>query len=341
MTLIQQISTLKQISIMLEAGISIDTILREFNLPVYDDIHRSISSGLSLSEAMQKHKLIFSNLTISMIKLGESTGRLPEAIAKLVQILELTSNNKKMVKKAIRMPIITIVTLFVAFVSLMIFMVPTFADIFMKYELELPFFTELMIIIEQFIRYHGETILVLSILIIGLIYYQYRNSHIVRAKLDEFMVSRYFYIVNHIIFKSNMYRYNLVLYEMLRAGVDIDKALDRALDIVDNYYMKDRLSKVKGNINKGQSLYVAMKSTGLYGAVSIQFIKAGESSGKLDLMLKEVSELYYVEFTEIIDNISAYIEPILTFVIATLILFFALGILMPMWNLTSLTRSGL
>lgn len=341
MRTIDKISTLKQIAVMLEAGIPIDRVLLELKLPIYDDIHNSINSGLSLSDAMSKHSDVFSNLTISMIKLGEITGRLPNAIFKLVNILELTNKNKKTVKNAIRLPVITIVTLVVSFVALMIFMVPTFTDIFNKYEIELPFFTKLLIYIENIFRLHGESLFILLTATFLIIYYQYKHSDLIRLQLDKLMVSKYFYIVNKIVFKSNMYRYHLVLSEMLKAGVTIDDALDRSLDIVDNEYIKMKLESVKDSISKGETLSSAMEKTNLYTSINIQFIHVGESSGKLDSMLKEVSTLYYDELMEIIENMSAYIEPILTFIVAILILFFALGILMPMWNLTSITRVGL
>jgi len=103
--------------------------------------------------------------------------------------------------------------------------------------------------------------------------------------------------------------------------------------MVDNSYIKEKLQGVNADIARGISLSDAFKQTGLFENMLLQMIKAGESSGQLDAMLSKVTQYYDSKFQDLIDNLSTYIEPVLLFFIAGLVLLLALGIFMPMWDL--------
>jgi type II secretory pathway component PulF len=103
--------------------------------------------------------------------------------------------------------------------------------------------------------------------------------------------------------------------------------------MVDNEVLKEKLGSINGNIGRGKSLTDSIIETGLYENMLIQMIKAGEMGGQLDIMLEKVTNYYYAEFTDLIDNLSAYIEPIMMFFIACLVTLMALGIFMPMWGM--------
>jgi type II secretory pathway component PulF len=153
--------------------------------------------------------------------------------------------------------------------------------------------------------------------------------------MDKLMVHPKFYLINKVIFLSTMYKYTLIFGELVRSGIPVAEALDTAVGMVDNMYIKEKLLTVNANIGRGMSLAEAFEQTGLFENMLLQMIRAGEAGGQLDQMLEKVTEYYNMRFQDIIENLSAYIEPIMMFFIAGLVLLMALGIFLPMWDLGS------
>jgi type II secretory pathway component PulF len=130
-----------------------------------------------------------------------------------------------------------------------------------------------------------------------------------------------------------MHKYTLVLGELIKSGIPVSAALDTAVGMVENSYMKQKLEMVNVNIGRGVGISDSFAQTELFENMLLQMIRAGEASGQLDAMLDKVTEYYDMKFQDIIDNLSSYIEPIMMFFIAILVLLMALGIFMPMWDL--------
>jgi len=166
-----------------------------------------------------------------------------------------------------------------------------------------------------------------------LVKYYYKNNEEFKYSMDKLLINPKFYLINKVIFLSTMHRYNLVFGELVRSGIPVSEALDTAVGMVDNEVIKEQLLTVNANISRGMSLSEAFELTGLYENMLLQMIKAGETGGQLDAMLEKVTQYYDMQFQDLIDNLAAYIEPIMLFFIAGLVLLMALGIFMPMWDL--------
>ena len=137
-----------------------------------------------------------------------------------------------------------------------------------------------------------------------------------------------------------MHKYTLVFGELVKAGIPLSEALSNAVEMVDNSYIKDKLLTVNANIGRGMGLAEAFEQTGLFENMLLQMIRAGETGGQLDQMLGKVTEYYDMRFQDLIDNLASYIEPIMMFFIAGLVLLMALGIFLPMWDLGQAVRNG-
>jgi len=336
-----KISTIRQIAVMTDAGISItDTLedvadntenkqLKEIWLNIYNDIN----AGNSMSDAMELYTTEFGHVALAMTNLGERTGRLSESYHKLADILENIRNNTAKFKKAIRTPMITLAAMAIAFTILIMVVVPKFKDIFDTFKTELPFPTLILLKMEWALSNYG--LLVLAIFIGGIIAikYFYQNNRDFKYSMDKMMIHPKFYLINKAIFLSTMHKYNLVFGELVKAGIPVSEALETAVGMVDNLAIKEKLLTVNANIGRGMDLAEAFEITGLYQNMLLQMIRAGEAGGQLDPMLEKVTQYYEMEFQDLIDNLAAYIEPIMLFFIAGLVLLLALGIFMPMWDL--------
>jgi len=336
-----KISTIRQIAVMTDAGIAINDTLAEVSdntsnkqlKEIYAKINADINAGNSMSDAMEPYTEEFGHVALAMTNLGERTGNISESYHKLADIMESIRDNTAKFKKAVRGPIITLVAMGIAFTILIMVVVPKFKDIFARFKTELPLPTRILLNLEWAFSNYGLLILVLLAGGIFTIKFMYKNNKGFKYKMDKILIHPRFYLINKAIFLSTMHKYNLVFGELVKSGIPVSEALDTAVGMVDNAAIKEQLLTVNANIGRGMSLAESFQITGLYENMLLQMIKAGEAGGQLDAMLDKVTDYYDMEFQDLIDNLSAYIEPIMMFFIAGLVLLMALGIFMPMWDL--------
>ena len=213
----------------------------------------------------------------------------------------------------------------------MLYVVPKFREIFEELGADLPLPTRILLGIESVLSNYGIYVLLVIIGIIVALKWAYKNNDEFKRGWDRGILK--VYLFGKIIFYSTMSRFMLIFTELVRAGIPIADALDTAVLMVDNETLKEKLSTIKVAVQQGVSLTDAMRNTGLYESMLIQMISAGEQSGSLDKMLGNVTNYYKEKFDDIIDNISSYVEPIMLFFMAGMVLLLALGIFMPMWDL--------
>ncbi len=344
----QKISTIRQIAVMTDAGIAIHDTLEDVSenvenkrlKEIYRTLSADINSGKSMSDAIEPYTDDFGHVAIAMTKLGENTGNFPESYHKLADILENIRDNVAKFKKAIRYPLITLTAMAIAFTILIMVVVPKFREIFEKLNTELPAPTKILLALEYAFTHYGLYILMGLILSIYMLIFTYKNNREFKYKIDKMLVHPKFYLINKVIFLSTMHKYTLVFGELVKSGIPVSEALETAVGMVDNLYIKDKLLTVNANIGRGMSLAESFEQTDLFENMLLQMIKAGEASGQLDSMLGKVTDYYDMRFQDIIDNLSTYIEPIMMFFIAGLVLLMALGIFLPMWDLGSAVKNG-
>jgi len=339
----EHIVTIKQIAIMSDAGITMTEILEDIIENVqnkalkemYKKIKFDINAGKSISNALSNYNNEYAHIILAMTRLGEQTGDFANAYHFLSDILENIKDNTIKLKKAIRGPIVTVIGILVSFVILITLVVPKFKDLFTKFNTELPFSTKILLYLEEMFSSYGGIILLIFFIISLSLKYLYIHNEKFKYTIDTILIHPKFYFVNKTIFYSEMYKYHVVLSELLRAGIPIMNALKTAENILNNAVIKRKLAEVKVNISKGMNFSEALQMTGLYEKMHIQMIKSGELSGQIDVMLQKVTQEFKTKFQTLIDNLTTYIEPVMLIFIAGLVLLMALGIFMPMWDLSS------
>ncbi|WP_024961755.1 type II secretion system F family protein [Campylobacter ureolyticus] len=339
------VASVRQLAVMTTAGISIHDSIKEVAnstedarlKEIFTSMSDDLNSGLSLTEASNKFKHELGDVFIAMVSLGESTGNMAEALTKLSEMMQELWDNKQKFKKAMRYPITILIALAVAFVVLMLFVVPKFKEIFDELGAKLPLPTRILFSIESVLSNYGLYVLGGLIATIFGIRYMLRNNDEFKKGWDKYILK--VYLFGKIIFFSTMARFTLIFTELVRAGIPIADSLDTANKMVDNQTLKVKLGTVKIAVQQGVSLTDAFRNTEIFESMLIQMISAGEQSGSLDTMLKNVADYYKMKFNDIIDNISSYIEPLLLFFMACMVLLLALGIFMPMWDLGSAVKN--
>ena len=333
------IAAFRQLSVMTNAGISIHDSIKEVSKSTEDKrlkaifatLNDDLNQGQSLTDAITKFKGELGDVVIAMVKLGESTGNMSESLHKLSDILQEVWENQRKFKKALRYPIIVMSAMAIAFIILMIYVVPQFREIFEQLGAKLPLPTIILLSIESTLSNYGLYILVGFITIIYAIRYLYKSNDDFKYKFDKFMLK--VYLINKIIFYSTMNRFNLIFTELVRAGIPIADALETATLTVENQDIHDKLATIKIAVQRGVSLTEAFRDTQLYESMLIQMLSAGEKGGAIDAMLEKVTDYYKAKFSDLVDNISSYVEPIMLLFMAGMVILLALGIFMPMWDL--------
>jgi len=344
----QKISSIRQIAVMVDAGIPVHDTLSDVAAntqnkrlaEIYSNISHDINAGKSLSDSLEPYGEEFGRVAVAMTRLGESTGNISDAYHKLADILENIRDNAAKFKKAIRTPLITLTAMAIAFTVLIMVVVPRFRKIFEELHTELPVPTKILLALEYVFTNYGPYLLLGLIAGIYFMIYSYKHNKKFQYAVDKLLVNPKFYLINKVIFLSTMHRYTLIFGELVRSGIPVSEALNTAVDMVDNLYLKEKLLTVNANIGRGMSLADAFEQTGLFENMLLQMIRAGEAGGQLDAMLGKVTDYYDMRFQDIIDNLAAYIEPIMLFFIAGLVLLMALGIFLPMWDLGAAVKNG-
>lgn len=333
------IAAFRQLSVMTNAGISIHDSIKEVSKSTEDKrlkaifatLNDDLNQGQSLTDAITKFKGELGDVVIAMVKLGESTGNMSESLHKLSEILQEVWENQRKFKKALRYPIIVMSAMAIAFVILMLFVVPQFREIFEQLGANLPVPTVILLSIESALSNYGLYILAGFIATIYAIKYMYKQNDDFKYKFDKFMLK--VYLINKIIFYSTMNRFNLIFTELVRAGIPIADALETATLTVENQDIHDKLATIRLAVSRGVSLTEAFRDTQLYESMLIQMLSAGEKGGAIDAMLEKITDYYKAKFSDLVDNISSYVEPIMLLFMAGMVILLALGIFMPMWDL--------
>ncbi len=333
------IATLRQIAVMLDAGIPINNTLantikttnNKKIKEIFQEIFQDIESGANFSDSIKRFEDQVGKLSVAMIELGEKTGLLSESIEKLADILQDIYDNRVKLKKATRYPLITIFVMMIAFSIVITMVVPQFASIFNQSGAKLPFPTLLLIAIEKAIEKYGLQMGIGSVLIFIMLSIFYKRSEKFQLIIDRIMLK--IYIVGSVIYLSMIGRFILIFDRLTKAGVPIIESLKTAISVVDNSYLRERLKLISNAIGEGKSLTEGFRESKQFEDMIIQMLEAGESSGAINQMLEKISTYYKNKYGDLVDNVSTMIEPILIAGIAGFVLLLALGIFLPMWSM--------
>ena len=339
------IGSLRQISVMIKAGISLKDALEDVGENTNDKLVQelflksaeAIESGKTLSDVFADYEQYLGGVSLALIRLGEQTGDLAASLDYLADIYENMYENRKKMIKALRYPIITLIAIAVAFVVLILLVVPKFKDIFEQLHAQLPLPTRILLGAEYVLSHYGLLVLTALISAVFIIMFFYKTSKNFKYKTDALFLRTY--LIKDIIKYATLHRFLLILSSLLTSGVPLVEALKISEGIISNEVIRQKIFDIRRGINQGRSFTEMLKEVDLVNFIALRMISAGEEAGELDNMLQNAASYYEDRFQNVIDNMQAAIEPIMLSVIGGLVLLLALGIFLPMWNLASAAKA--
>ncbi len=308
------------------------------NLVLSEALHQvraELESGRELSIALSRYPAIFTPLMISMVRVGENTGQLDTAFLQLSQYLELERDTRNRVKAALRYPAFVLIAIGIAIGVINVFVIPAFAGVFRGMNLELPWQTRLLIGTSEFFVNWWQYMLVGFVLaVIGTRYYVKTEAG--KYRWDKLKLR--LPIVGSIILRATLSRFARSFAMSTRAGVPLIQALSVVAQAVDNDFVGERIRNMRNGIERGDSLTRTAAASAMFTPLVLQMMSVGEETGAVDDMMEEVAGFYEREVDYDLKNLSSAIEPILIIAIGIMVLILALGVFLPMWDLTQLAR---
>ncbi|MFT2092272.1 type II secretion system F family protein [Paraglaciecola sp. 2405UD69-4] len=294
------------------------------------DLSEQLERGRTLSSALNKHPEVFNRLFISIVHVGENTGKLDEAFQQLSFYLEREQETRKQLKSATRYPTFVIIAIVIAMVIMNIFVIPIFANMFLSFGAELPLMTRILLATSEFFVTKWHYLLIATVAALWMLK-RYLETDAGLYKWDKAKLR--LPIVGSIFERTLLGRFARSFSMMLVAGVPLTSALNLVAEAVGNSFMSERILSMRKNIEKGESLSRVANNSKLFTPLVIQMINVGEETGQVDELLAEVAEFYEREVDYDLKSLTSKIEPILICIVAVMVLILALGIFTPMWDM--------
>lgn len=288
-------------------------------------------AGSDLATSFRQYPDVFSPIFVSMIHVGENTGRLDLAFQKLIAHLELERETKKRIKSATRYPIFVIAAITVAMVVINVMVIPNFASVFQKMGSDLPFATQILIATSDFtINYWW---LILAILVIGTVaWIRYIKSEEGRYWWDSKKIR--LPLLGTLFKRIALSRFARSFAMMLSSGVPILKSLSIVAESVGNKFIGAAIEDMYRGVERGERLTGTAAATGMFTPLVLQMMAVGEETGAVDELLNDVADFYEEEIDYELKQLADSIEPILLVFLGALILVLALGVFLPIWELS-------
>ena len=294
------------------------------------DIRASLDQGRELSAALARHAVLFGGFYISMIRVGEMTGRLTEVFLRLTEHMEFERDVRERIKQAMRYPLFVMIAMAIAIVILNIFVIPVFAKVFAGFNTPLPLITRGLLAFSGWMIAWWPLLLVLAVATFYGVRAYVRTPE-GRYRWDSRKLK--LPIVGDIILKATLARFARSFALSSQSGVPLVQALTVVAQTVDNAFIGSRIEQMRDGIERGESISRCAATTGVFTPVVLQMINVGEETGELDNLLFEIAAMYERDTDYSIKGLSASIEPILLAVIGVLVLLLALGVFLPLWNM--------
>lgn len=295
------------------------------------EILANLESGQDLATCLSRHPDIFTSLFTNMVRVGENTGRLDESFLQIAMYIEREKETRERIKAALRYPSFVIVAIIVAMGVINIWVIPVFARLFEKANVELPWQTQVLINTSDFVVTWWHMILGAMVLsAVG--FFQYIKTEKGRYVWDRFKLR--IPLAGDIINRATLARFSRAFSMSLSAGVPLIQALTIVSRAVDNEYIAENILNMRNGIERGDSITRTATITGMFTPLVLQMLAVGEETGAVDEMLLEVADYYDREVDYDIKNLSTAIEPILIVAIGIMVLILALGVFLPMWEMS-------
>jgi len=333
----------RQLSTLVRAGLplveSLYTLAGQTTNPtlknVLNEIRQDVLSGATFSDALAKHPKVFSELYQSLAKAGEVAGALDETLTVAAEQLDKEQELREKVKAAFVYPAAVVVTAVGVVFFMLIFVVPVFANVYAQFKAELPAPTQLLVTLSHIVRNYWYMTF-LSVFLAFKAIKRWQQTEKGRYQIDKFKLKMP--LLGPLNRKIAISRMTRTFSAMVSAGVPILSGLQTSARVTGNVIIMDVISDCVQKVNQGVKLSVPLEQSGEFPPMVTRMIAAGEESGNMDEMLRQITNFYDRDIEYAVQRLTRLLEPLLTVVLGVIVGFILLALYMPIFNLSKVIK---
>jgi len=297
-----------------------------------EGVRGQVDQGVPLATGLASYPKIFGPIFVAMIEVGENTGNLDAAFSQVAYYLDLERETKKRIKSATRYPSIVVIAVAVAVTVINIFVIPAFSSVFEKFGADLPLMTKILVASSDFTVNYGWIVVVGAV--VGFVALK-KGLATAEGRIRWDRLKLRLPLVGGIFERIVLARFARVFSMLSAAGVPILAAITQVARAAGNAHVQQKIQAMHHSIERGDSFHRTAMASHMFTPLVLQMISVGEETGQLDEMLGEVAQFYEEEVDYDLKKLGDAIEPILLLFMGGLVLVLALGVFLPMWDLTS------
>ena len=332
--------TSKQMSVMIASGVP---LLRTLEIvgeqtqnktlaKAFADVHREVGQGSSFSAAMERRPKVFPMLMANLVRVGEAGGFLDEALESIAKNFDVELRLQQKVKGAMAYPVVVLCVAIVSVVAMLLFVVPTFENLFAGFGSELPLPTQILVGASRSAAIWGPLLIVL-VVGVWIWYSRNKDEERVRKAVDTFKVK--VPVFGQLFRKVAIARFSRNLAIMLGAGVPIIQAIPLVSRVSNNWVVERALAEAEASVRLGRPFAQPLAQHDVFPPMVTQMVAIGEDSGALDTMLESIAEFYDREVETAADQLTSMIEPLLIVFVGGIIGSMVVALYLPIFTMVT------
>ena len=301
------------------------------------EVTRDVEAGSTLADALGKHKGIFDDLFRNMVAAGEAGGILDEILARLATYIEKADALKRKVQGAMVYPAVVLSVCIGASVFMLIFIIPTFAKMFMDFGGDLPLPTKIVLGLSNILKsfwWVGVGAIVAAVVAIK----RYYKTDPGQKQIDALMLR--IPALGDVLLKGSVARFTRTLGTLISSGVPILSGLEITARTAGNRILSDAIMSARTSIREGETVAGPLKESGVFPPMVVQMISVGEQTGALDEMLTKIASFYDAEVDQAVENMTSIIEPVMIVVMGGIVGGMVIAMYLPMFKLINVIGGG-
>jgi len=336
----------RQFATMINAGLSLTKCLsilaaQSENKELRDiisQVGRDVEAGQSLSEALSKHPKVFPPIFVNMVRAGETGGVLDEVLLRVADHFENEAALKGRIKSAMTYPIAMGSLVLIVLAAMMIFVVPTFQEMFASMGGELPGLTKAMVAISDGARSWPGLVFVAAVIGITAAFRAWKSTENGRYIWDGIKLRMP--VFGSLVRKIALAKFTRTFGTLVAAGVPILSALDIVGDTAGNEVVARAVKRVRAAIKEGETIAKPLAESPVFPSMLVQMIAVGEETGALDAMLNKIADFYDEEVAAAVDGLTSLIEPLMMATLGGVVGLIVVSLYLPMFNIITLINAG-
>lgn len=326
---------------LLRAGVPMVDALTDLGTTIDDpafrdvvaEIVEAIEGGQTFSEALAGFPAVFGTVYVSMIRVGEQSGRLPDVLKDLAGMLRWQDELMAYAKRVMVYPMIVLAVVGSVILFLMMYLVPKLTSFLNTMDQALPFHTRALIATSNFFMAWWWLLGLIAIVTPIFIRYMAHNSPRFRYRWDAFKLK--IWLFGDLSYKIRLARFSNYFALMYSSGITVLEALRLSRQLMDNAVLEHGIERVQAHIAEGGTISEAFAAAGLFPPLVVRMMRVGETSGALDDALHNVSYFYSREVNEAVERLQPAIQPVLTVILGGLVAWIMLSVIGPIYDTIS------